>query len=631
MNITTSTFTLPIIPDHYLASLPPDADANGYREYDLVVHSHDHLDSLYADMENAGGPNTVPQRAVPCSMRLPSSRTTKYRLNEEEATLLSNDPRIWAIELTIEERGLKPIPHWTNGEYSAYWQKGGGTTSSGAVSAPGVNWALLRSTVGQEISGWASDNGSIFYTGTAYTSASGKNVDVVIMDNHLITGHPEAAVNTDGTGGTRMQFFNWLQYAPAVVSLSSSTYVYGAPDGDHGGHVTGIAAGNTCGWARDANIYNINPYGTSTGNSSSYVPGGNAAIYEYVKQFHINKPINPLTGRRNPTVCNSSWGLTPVLVPAGSSLGGAGYITSMSLNGTVFSTSGWSAYDFAGIANGVTNGAYAVGNLVGGMSNGNYGLLIQQRSASLEAAIQDCIAAGVIMVGAAGNFWDYDANTSDPHYNDYIVYTGPANSVYYSGGSAISGSSSNVTQTYYLHRGGIQSCVGNICVSAVDPTIAPQKSGFSTFGTRTDIFAPGANIMSSSNGVGNEGPGVTDPRNASFYKLNLAGTSMATPQVAGMIALILETYPYLTQADVLNMLTNKFSTNNQLYDAGGAGWTTYLYVESQANQQLAGAPNRYLYFYPERPYSGEVFPKQNYFVRPTAGQTWPRPRIRITG
>ena len=31
-------------------------------------------------------------------------------------------------------------------------------------------------------------------------------------------------------------------------------------------------------------------------------------LWDYLRYFHLNKPINPDTGRRNPTVTNHSWG-----------------------------------------------------------------------------------------------------------------------------------------------------------------------------------------------------------------------------------------------------------------------------------------------------------------------------------
>ena len=62
-------------------------------------------------------------------------------------------------------------------------------------------------------------------------------------------------------------------------------------------------AGNTQGWARDANIYYLSPY-----DSESSTTIGSDRLFEYIRAWHNSKSINSSTGRRNPTVVNSSWG-----------------------------------------------------------------------------------------------------------------------------------------------------------------------------------------------------------------------------------------------------------------------------------------------------------------------------------
>ena len=42
-----------------------------------------------------------------------------------------------------------------------------------------------------------------------------KDVDAVIVDGHVNPDHPEFAVNVDGTGGSRVNQFNWFQYKSA--------------------------------------------------------------------------------------------------------------------------------------------------------------------------------------------------------------------------------------------------------------------------------------------------------------------------------------------------------------------------------------------------------------------------------
>ncbi|MCA6442957.1 MAG: S8 family serine peptidase [Bacteroidetes bacterium] len=67
------------------------------------------------------------------------------------------------------------------------------------------------------------------------------------------------------------------------------------------------------------------------------------------------------------------------------------------------------------------------------------------------------------------------------------------------------------------------------------------KSGFSNYGTWVDICAPGENIRS------------TYPANTYGYS---SGTSMATPCVAGLAALMLSRSPQMTATDVLNCINS---------------------------------------------------------------------------
>ena len=113
---------------------------------------------------------------------------------------------------------------------------------------------------------WGSDSSTTELSNkTLVTTASGKNVDVVIVDGHVNPDHPEFAVNVDGTGGSRVNQFNWFQYSSALGYTTDATYTYSTsgagtfyrPNTNHGTHVAGTACGNTQGWARDANIYNM--------------------------------------------------------------------------------------------------------------------------------------------------------------------------------------------------------------------------------------------------------------------------------------------------------------------------------------------------------------------------------------
>lgn len=312
---------------------PKSPDENNQQEYVITLHNLDDLDDFYNDMETDGGSLYIPGRAIPVDNRRPLSRNTHYRLTEDEALLIKNDPRVLSIELSLEEKGQKVIPSWT--QYSDSWSKGT------ATAIGGKNWGLYYSVNGNDVPGvsyWGWE-ATPDITATVVTTTSGKNVDVVICDGHLNPAHPQFAKNTDGTGGSRAIQKNWYADNLQVTggSAETYTYTYTTSDDDHGCHVGGITAGNTQGWARDANIYNISPFAVNPTES----------LLDYIKYWHVNKPINPATGRQNPTVINCSWGFTSqIRLGIGTSTASTGYTRWVRFRGKLYHTTNWRPYDF---------------------------------------------------------------------------------------------------------------------------------------------------------------------------------------------------------------------------------------------------------------------------------------------
>ncbi|HQQ93633.1 MAG TPA: S8 family serine peptidase [Bacteroidia bacterium] len=89
------------------------------------------------------------------------------------------------------------------------------------------------------------------------------------------------------------------------------------------------------------------------------------------------------------------------------------------------------------------------------------------------------------------------------------------------------------------------------CVASVNPS--DQKSGFSNYGIWVDISAPGENIYST---VPSVSTGTYD------FK---SGTSMATPLVSGLAALMLSKCSWMSSTDVLNCIS---STAVNIYTLG---------------------------------------------------------------
>ena len=163
-----------------------------------------------------------------------------------------------------------------------------------------------------------------------------------------------------------------------------------------------------------------------------------------------------------------------------------------------------------------------------------------------------------------------------------------------------------------------------ICVGSIGIFTDDSKSDFSNRGARIDIWAPGSGIQSSVNSGG-----VADSRNVSFRQDVYSGTSMASPQVCGVLACALQMYPSMTNDQARSYLIAN-AKQNQI-DDNTAAWTPGFLKGSGPQYDvynLLDSPNRFLAHKQERPLNGSVYPKTDYFLRPTSGQVYPRTRIK---
>jgi hypothetical protein len=510
------------------------------KEYIVTVHKHSDLNSLYSDMENVGGNQYIPNRAVELLNRRPSSRNTHYKMTYDEAAKLIDDPRVLAVELNPSDLGIE-IGLFGFEQTSSHFDKRVASDSND------INYGLLRCLRKTDINNWGI-TGTVEQSATIISDVSGKNVDVVVMDDG--TPYPtvlEYQQKPDGTGYSRMVEYNWYQHSHAIdPTLSNGEYPY--PDKrlqEHGGHTTGTVAGNTQGWARDANIYNI------TFNDSAL----------YVREFHKNKPVNPLTGVKNPTVMNNSWGYR-----GGSIV--ASYISKLHIRGIDY-------YPLSG-----TLGSYVWDiNTLDKVAYLNRGGAFPARSAATDADFIDLMNEGVVVVASAGNSYFYEDRMGGQDYDNYMVYNGT---------------------TYYIHRGSSPGAADGgtektkvICVGATGQhnetsgsvynstgiEVGDYKAEFSNYGPRIDVFAPGSGIQSVWNSTASlyDGTAAPDPRcailgiadtvNNNFKKC--PGTSMSGPQVTGVLAALAEKYPRMDQALARKLIAN-FSTDTILSTSGGA-------------------------------------------------------------
>lgn len=548
------------------------------REYVVSLHDHKDLTSFYGDMETPGGNLYIPNRAVPVHARRPISKNTHYLLTEQEAETIRHDPRVAAVELSLKEQGAEYRPCWT--QISSFWNKSSQLSNTSMYP----NWGLLRCTNGSQIPNWGSD-GVVNQSATIKTTSSGQGVDVVVIDGHMDPDHPEFSRSVSGIGESRVNQFNWLSLTPLVDRGAAGTYQY-APyvdptyadidgdrisdrtfDNDHGCHVAGIVAGNTQGWARDSIIYNISPYRTSP----SYVEH----FMDYVRVWHSTKSIEPYNGIKRPTIVNLSAGIYRKVNIAN--------ITQVAYRGVI------------------NSGPFTSNQLQGyGIYNADGFARVSLRNSASEIDIQEAMAAGVIVVGAAGNDHSKISLPSSDladDYNNYFVDN--ANGLQYS----------------YYNRGTVTSAPGVVTVGSVGATAIERKATYSNCGPRVDVYAPGTYITSSINS--DSAGSVTDRRNIAFYQNKYSGTSVSAPQVAGVLACLAETWPNMTQAQALEYVTLHAKQNQITATTGGPTDFT----------DLQGSYNRYLCYVKERPESGQVYPKVNQGNRKSTGMLYPRPKI----
>jgi len=545
------------------------------QEYIVTAKTMDDATSLLDDMETPGGDLYIPSRQVEVPQRREISRNTHFLITEEEANQLRNDLRVLAVELLPSLRGIVPVSHWT---------QSGNFEKSSIIDTNDKNWGLYRVTAGGTLAGWGYDGSFTQTTQTINTTSSGKNVDVIIVDAHINPAHPEFALNPDGTGGSRVNQYNWFQHSAYLGITTPSPYNYSYMSSNHGTHVAGTAAGNTQGWARDANIYNM-----EFSYLGEYSPSADWSVYifDYIRAFHALKPINTATGKRNPTVTNHSWGYSYGDIQLSS-------VTSVTYRGVTTSVTGTNAAKKTILeANGVPVPA------------STYLYRPPARSAGVDADIQDAIADGILVISSAGNSYWNCATSDIADWNNTLT----------------AGFTWN-----HMQGSSPAAATGVICVGSIGTETQEYKSGFSNYGKRVNIWGPGSHIVSSvydSSAASEFGITlVNDPRDSAYKLGSISGTSMSGPQVAGYLACVAEQQPRITQAEALAHLIYTAKINQVGTSGGGAGDNTSLGDSSY---------NRYLFYQLVRPLSGAVSPAVRFKDRPATGAVYPRPRIRKYG
>jgi subtilisin family serine protease len=467
----------------------------------------------------------IPTRPVELINEKPDSlRNFDVLLNWDEAQLLKQDPRIMDVRWGSKAENnifLRPLSLDVVKNYN----KG----SQAFMDSSHYPWSMPFCISGSNTFTIGSDD--CFYQ-RPYTTI-GTGVDVVISDTGIQPDHPEW-LSLDGST-SRLQQIDWPSSSGYSGTYTQDPLFYTDISG-HGTHVTGTVSGRIYGWAPGANIYVMNVSGL--GGQGGFAPSPSINM---IRGWHQNKG----TGR--PTIVNMSWEYQ-------------GYYSNI-LAGNYRGTA-WTD-TVANSAYGMIQSPY---NLVGSFYT------FPVRVSSVDADIQSCLDAGIIIISSSGN----EAHKIDiPGGLDYNNYF----------------DSFVVGNHNYYHRGTTPgSTPGVITVGSINAPVSSNnfvyKSGFSNSGPRINVYAPGENIMSAVSSNSTYGStSVPYPLNSNYVSRKLNGTSMSSPQVAGVLACLLSSRKTYKNTDCLYWL-NQSRNMNIITDVSPNYYTNYSSLQGSDNSSL---------------------------------------------
>ena len=251
-----------------------------------------------------------------------------------------------------------------------------------------------------------------------------------------------------------------------------------------------------------------------------------------------------------------------------------------------------------------------------GVDNQNRHLLFSRPSVNanidfVDGGIQMMIDAGIHVCVAAGNNNDWIVSPSDENYNNYATFVTYPNI----GGFAeqttngwelgpTTGYSTSITSTIYFQRktspyatdaiivgsmnaatrkqgDWIYTMTWNTDVKDTTPAGDETRSYFSNFGSGVDIYAPGSDIISCTPNYMGKTNGINSDKNSTTFKVQpyyynnsysqakISGTSMASPQVCGFGALLLQVYPELTPYELKYLIKGISNKTTGLLEVRG--------------------------------------------------------------
>lgn len=423
----------------------------------------------------------------------------------------------------------------------------------------------------------------------------GKHVDILIIDVGNVV--QDDVHFLDSSGVSRVNYVDWYEFTddPDVFG-AGATY-----DGEYGwdtgrAHATqcaSVAADQSWGWAKESQVYSM--------NISRTVQGGIYYFAQMVRNWQESKPVNPVTGTRNPTVVNISLAHhisrpAPIRFShddptgAGSVPGGFIYTSGIEYRGTYYPLSGINTasgiYEFLntkGVNVRWDDAESYYGLELGSGPNDDMlftsSIPLDLSGHQLRTDYEELVSiSGVHVFAAAGNYVQKGVPSGDPDFNNRLDlgFTGPADSIY-----------NNLVSDLYYNRlpyPALGSGVMTVGAAGCDKrnTIAM----FSNRGSAVDYYAPGENIKTFM------GPyyQAFDPVNVDIIERTFStyadGTSFACPQVVGMVACYLSDGNYnKTSAEVKAWLdTNAMDTMHDDYDESKADNITSIQAPASSNK-----------------------------------------------
>jgi subtilisin family serine protease len=539
------------------------------REYTVIANTREDLPALEAEITASSGAGPIPDRSVDvANPRLGSKIQTHFMLTDEEAEELRKDPRVRAVEIPPEQRD--DISIGLNASQRGTFYRGSGLQSDYR------NWGLRRCMA--DANNFVDTDGITRLTeieGQYEYAVDGTGVDVVIQDSGIDPLHPDWF---DSGTTSRLQQIDW--YTESGLSGTQDANHYGDYDG-HGTHCASIAAGKLYGWAKGAHIYSQKLAGLE-GPSD---PGTGISIsdaFDTIRLWHNNKT----NGR--PTVVNMSWG----------------YGATLSTDPTtgVYRGTAWTyGVDYntrseLEDATGVSRDRFID-------AGSNTFFRQATRVASVDAEVEDMITDGIHICIAAGNNYNKIDVVGGSDYNNTVVFNG---------------------NTYNYHRGSSPYSDNCFMVGNIDDSFSAylaetytdqekaldQTASSSSRGPGVNIWAPGSEITAATSRVTDGYTTIEYPVDVSsvpglgglFFRVtSIGGTSMAAPQVAGVIAQHLQVNPNLTPAQIKDRIIG--DSTAVVYDTGSS--TDY----GRILDSIMGSPNRMLYSrYGKQPLTTNVSP-----------------------